>query len=146
MLNDDPDLEKIEELGQKLSALRSARQMSTADVARFPGLDSSLITRYESGKATPGLKKLLALADALEVAADYLLGRVRDLKDVEIQVVLRKQSADVFIQRNSLSEDEKWLIRRLAESSEAPTTVGEWQAYAMVKMAQRLHTEHPTFR
>ena len=35
----------------------------------------SMISNYETGTRTPGARNLLDLADALDVSADYLLGR-----------------------------------------------------------------------
>ena len=60
------------------SRLRSARKrqgLSQAQLAAQTGLQPSGISHFESGRRFPSLHNFRKLADALDVATDYLLGR-----------------------------------------------------------------------
>jgi transcriptional regulator with XRE-family HTH domain len=61
------------------SRLRSARDMrgwSQAELARRAGLPPTSIAHFEIGTRKPSFDNLRRLAGALEVTADYLMGRV----------------------------------------------------------------------
>jgi transcriptional regulator with XRE-family HTH domain len=49
--------------------------MKQMDLARKTRLKQSAISQFETGRRTPSFHNLRRLADALEVSADYLLGR-----------------------------------------------------------------------
>lgn len=48
------------------------------DVAKLSGITAPAISHFENGTRMPTSESLKALADALAVSADYLLGRVDD--------------------------------------------------------------------
>jgi transcriptional regulator with XRE-family HTH domain len=54
---------------------RELRELSQADVARKTGLQPSHISHFETAKRAPSFENLKALADALGISTDYLLGR-----------------------------------------------------------------------
>lgn len=59
--------------------LRSARQLrgySQTDLADKTGLQPSAVSHFETGRRAPSFDNLKALAVALDVSTDYLLGRV----------------------------------------------------------------------
>lgn len=60
---------------QRLTAARKFRRMNQMDLARRTRLKQSAISQFETGRRTPSFHNLRRLADALEVSADYLLGR-----------------------------------------------------------------------
>lgn len=49
--------------------------MNQVDLARKTRLKQSAISQFETGRRIPSFHNLRRLADALEVSADYLLGR-----------------------------------------------------------------------
>ena len=60
----------------RLKSAREAAQLTQNDLGiKAGGVAQTEISRYENGDYEPGLTRLRALADALEVTADYLLGR-----------------------------------------------------------------------
>jgi transcriptional regulator with XRE-family HTH domain len=60
----------------RLRTAREHRALSQGDLAKRSGLQSSAISHFETGTRKPSFDNLRRLADALEVATDYLLGRV----------------------------------------------------------------------
>jgi transcriptional regulator with XRE-family HTH domain len=60
----------------RLREVRQIRQLSQADLAERVGVSHQQIYRYESGDNDPTAEVLMALAQALEVTSDYLLGLV----------------------------------------------------------------------
>lgn len=63
---------------ERLRAARDLREWSQNDLAIRAGLPPSSIAHFESGARKPSFDTLQRLANALEVSADYLLGRVAD--------------------------------------------------------------------
>ena len=62
--------------GQRLLEAREARGWTQAELARRAMLPAMMISHYETGaRANPSLITLQRLADALEVAIEWLLGR-----------------------------------------------------------------------
>lgn len=49
--------------------------MSQAELAKSAGLQPSHVSHFETGRRSPSAENLRALADALGVTTDYLLGR-----------------------------------------------------------------------
>lgn len=49
--------------------------MSQAELAKSAGLQPSHVSHFETGRRAPAAENLRALADALGVTTDYLLGR-----------------------------------------------------------------------
>jgi transcriptional regulator with XRE-family HTH domain len=60
---------------QRLSTARKFRRLSQGELARKTRLKQSAISQFETGRRAPSFHNLRRLADALEVSADYLLGR-----------------------------------------------------------------------
>ena len=60
------------------SLLRTAREqkgLSQAELATKAGLQPSAVSHFETGRRAPSFENLRALADALGVTTDYLIGR-----------------------------------------------------------------------
>ena len=64
-------------LAQNLGALRAARGLTQAELARQAGVPRSTLTRLESGSGNPSLSNLARLADALQVTIEELLAPPR---------------------------------------------------------------------
>lgn len=60
-------------IGERLKALREARQMSQYDLARAARVSQGLIWQIEANRKNPGLRTLLRLANALSVSPEQLL-------------------------------------------------------------------------
>lgn len=63
---------------QRLVAARKKRELSQEDLAQKSGLQPAAISHFETGARKPSFDNLRRLADALNVTADYLLGRTDD--------------------------------------------------------------------
>lgn len=61
-------------VGARLRAIRRAREVSIAELARTTGISASTLSRLESGGRRPTLELLLLLARAHGVALDDLVG------------------------------------------------------------------------
>ena len=62
-------------LGKQLREIRIQRKKTQQEMADLIGVALQSYQRYEQGEREPSLSTLVALADALEVTTDYLLGR-----------------------------------------------------------------------
>lgn len=60
-------------LGETVKALRKERGWSQADLASRVGGDAGQISRYENGKISPSVDVVVKLAEAFDIATDYLL-------------------------------------------------------------------------
>jgi len=62
----------------RLRGVRELRNLTQAQLATRSGLQPSAISHFEAGTRKPSFENLRRLAMAVEVATDYLLGRVSD--------------------------------------------------------------------
>ena len=60
--------------GDRLRAIRENRELSQSDLARAAGMQPSAIAHFEADRRKPSFDNVRALAKALNVSADYLLG------------------------------------------------------------------------
>ncbi|WP_419592508.1 helix-turn-helix domain-containing protein, partial [Thiolapillus sp.] len=63
---------------KRLVTARKKRELSQDDLAKKSGLKPAAISHFETGARKPSFNNLKRLADALNVTADYLLGRTDD--------------------------------------------------------------------
>lgn len=61
--------------GKRIAAARAAKGWNRNRLARAAGMSWGNLVRYEEGENEPSAGKLLRLAEALGVSADWLLGR-----------------------------------------------------------------------
>jgi len=61
-------------LGERIKLTRIQRKMSQSELARMAEVHQKNISKYENENVIPSATTLKAIADALEVTADYLLG------------------------------------------------------------------------
>lgn len=71
--------EPIDEFGDRLLAAREKRGLSQTELARLAGLQPGAIGHFERDRRKPSFANVRALSKALNVASDYLLGRVPDM-------------------------------------------------------------------
>lgn len=58
----------------RLRQARDHRQLSQSELARLAGMQPSAIAHFEAERRKPSFDNVRALAKALKVSADYLLG------------------------------------------------------------------------
>jgi transcriptional regulator with XRE-family HTH domain len=58
----------------RLRDIRDKRELSQSDLARKAGMQPSAIAHFEADRRKPSFHNVRALAKALDVSADYLLG------------------------------------------------------------------------
>ncbi|WP_105384281.1 helix-turn-helix domain-containing protein [Neorhizobium alkalisoli] len=71
---------KEQEFGDRLLAAREARGLNQTELAKASGLQPAAIGHFERNRRKPSFANVRALAKALEVSADYLLGRTPDMQ------------------------------------------------------------------
>ena len=96
-------------LSENIQELLEARSMSRRELAEASGLTEAAISRYITGTREPKSISLSAIAKALDVTSDELLGNVNNTKD-EVDDAIR------LVARNAGSvtrEQKKYLINAL---------------------------------
>ena len=63
----------LQEIGERIKLARQNKQMSQMDLAEATGLSVSFISNVEMGKQSMNIRALIAISNALEVSADWLL-------------------------------------------------------------------------
>lgn len=66
----------------RLRCAREYRGLTQAELAQRAGLQPSAVSHFETGARKPSFDNLRLLADTLDVATDYLLGRVAEFKEL----------------------------------------------------------------
>ena len=65
-------------LPDRLADARSHAGLEQAELGRRISIPASSISHFEAGRRRPSLNSLFKIAEALDVSADYLLGRTSD--------------------------------------------------------------------
>src|SRR5258705_12956454 len=60
--------------GARLRQIREKRELSQSDLARRAGMQPSAVAHFEADRRKPSFDNARALAKALDISADYLLG------------------------------------------------------------------------
>lgn len=69
-----------DQFGERLIAAREARSLTQTELAQKAGLQPAAIGHFERNRRKPSFANVRALAKALNVSSDYLLGRVSDMQ------------------------------------------------------------------
>lgn len=72
--------ENEDQFGERLSAAREIRELSQAELAQKSGLQAAAIGHFERNRRKPSFANVRALANALNVSSDYLLGRASSME------------------------------------------------------------------
>ncbi len=104
---------------KRLKKVRELRGFSQADLAKKSGLQSTAISHFETGGRAPSFDNLRKLADALNVATDYLLGRSDELK------LAGPETDSLFRDLEKLSEADLGAIRMMKEALLARNKEGD---------------------
>ena len=95
---------------KRLKEVRELRGFSQADLAKKSGLQSTAVSHFETGGRAPSFDNLRRLADALNVATDYLIGRSDELK------LAGPETDNFFRGLEKLSEADLGAIRMMKEA------------------------------
>jgi transcriptional regulator with XRE-family HTH domain len=95
---------------KRLKEVRELRGMSQAELAKKAGLQPTAISHFETETRSPSFDNLKRLADALNVATDYLIGRSDDLK------LAGPETDNLFRGLEKLSEADLGAIRLMKEA------------------------------
>lgn len=73
-------------LGEKIRIARTNKKMSQQDLSEKAGIHQKNISKYEKNIVIPSAVTLKAIADALQVTTDYLLGsdETKVIKDIAL--------------------------------------------------------------
>ncbi|WP_223789941.1 helix-turn-helix domain-containing protein [Marinicella meishanensis] len=71
-------MDKNDIFKKRLVLARNKRGFSQSELAERSGLKPAAISHFETGQRKPSFNNLRILSDALNVTADYLLGRTDD--------------------------------------------------------------------
>jgi transcriptional regulator with XRE-family HTH domain len=66
--------------GARLRAARDQRELNQTELAKIAGLQPAAIGHFEANRRKPSFANIRALAKALGVSSDYLLGRADSIK------------------------------------------------------------------
>ena len=69
-----------DQFGERLIAAREARRLTQTELAQKAGLQPAAIGHFERNRRKPSFANVRALAKALNVSSDYLLGRSPDMQ------------------------------------------------------------------
>ena len=72
--------ENESQFGDRLVAAREKRGLNQTDLAKAAGLQPAAIGHFERHRRKPSFANIRALAKALDVTADYLLGRAPNME------------------------------------------------------------------
>lgn len=115
-----PDHQGTDVFNHRLKEARELRGLSQAQLAATAGLPAAAVSHFESGPRKPSFDNLKALAAALDVTTDYLLGRSdtphasaetvgrlhRDLHKLSTQdLELAKDFVDLLIKKRDAGKD-----------------------------------------
>lgn len=68
-------------LGDRIRMHRARLRLSQTDLARKIGISLTSMSAIETGQTDPRASRIRAIADALDVSADYLLGRKEEASE-----------------------------------------------------------------
>ena len=68
-----------DQFGERLTKAREKRELTQADLAKKASLQVAAIGHFERGRRKPSCSNVRALAKALNVSSDYLLGRTENM-------------------------------------------------------------------
>ena len=86
---------KIEAVGRRIYEARKERHITQEELAAMAGISPSHMGIIERAVKTPNLETFIAIANALNVSADYLLQDVVDMSCDHEATELNKQLAGV---------------------------------------------------
>ena len=86
-------------IGNFIKQLRTERNMSQEDLAKFLFIDRSVISKWESGKRIPDLKYLVKMSEIFNVSLDELV--YGEMNNQNNQGEVKKNFLDYFVSQNA---------------------------------------------
>lgn len=68
-------------IAYRIRKAREARQWTQAQLAEATGLQPAAVSHFETGRRKPCADNLRAIASAIPISADYLLGLTERMED-----------------------------------------------------------------
>jgi transcriptional regulator with XRE-family HTH domain len=100
--------------GKRLTEVRKVKKLSQDDLAKKLEAHGAVIGRYERDEVKPSIEMAAAIAEALEVSLDYLVGNTDLLleknivnKIVDIQKLGTEDKAHVFALLDAFLQSQK---------------------------------------
>jgi transcriptional regulator with XRE-family HTH domain len=100
--------------GKRLGEVRKIKKMSQDELAKKLDVHGAVIGRYERDEVKPSIEMAAAIAEALEVSLDYLVGNTDLLleksvvnKIVDIQKLGNEDKAHVFAMLDAFLQSHK---------------------------------------
>ncbi|ODT52741.1 MAG: transcriptional regulator [Niastella sp. SCN 39-18] len=100
--------------GKRLGEVRKVKKMSQDELAKKLNVHGAVIGRYERDEVKPSIEVAAAIADALEVSLDYLVGNTDLLleknvvnKIIDIQKLGQEDKAHVFAMLDAFLQSHK---------------------------------------
>jgi len=90
---------------ERLLEVREKRALSQTDLAKLAGLQAAAIGHFERNRRKPSFANVRALAKALNVASDYLLGRASSMEG----------ATTAFRDEDKLSHDDREHIQMMID-------------------------------
>jgi transcriptional regulator with XRE-family HTH domain len=97
---------------ERLRELRDESELSQKEIAAGLGVCISAVSKYESGKNYPDVKKLIRLSEILNISSDYLLG----LSDVMIPLYSTKTTPYILNLPFHATKEQYKVIRKISAS------------------------------
>jgi transcriptional regulator with XRE-family HTH domain len=88
-------------LGEKIKKIRCEGGLTQKEVAKKSGITVSFLSQVEKNKATPSLKSLHNIAQALGIRIDYLFSE--DVHNHKIGKIIKKSTNEELILENGES-------------------------------------------
>ena len=92
------------DLRDNISQKRRALGLTQEDVASKLGVSRQTVGKWESGRATPELEKLIALCDLLECSLDELVGRAEAKPEPETEIAEFQGDATAGVPEDASTE------------------------------------------
>ena len=92
------------DIGQTITDLRNDRDYTQKQMAKMLNISASCLSKYEKNATQPPLDMLVEICDALNVSADYLLGRNDFLFDYKKLNLPYHKSQSCFAVLNDMLE------------------------------------------
>jgi transcriptional regulator with XRE-family HTH domain len=100
---------KVMDFGERLRKTREDKGLSQQDLAERAGIQASAVSHFELGRRLPSFDNIRRLADALNVTADFLLGRT------DVREVAGPEAAALFREYRDLSAEDQQALSKFAE-------------------------------
>lgn len=92
-----------------IKEIRKEKKIKQKDLAKMVGIDTSILSRYEKGTVTPPKDRLEAIAKALDVSVDELMGR-RKFETIDTSSLNTNQVNRLSLYNNILFNLDKVIV------------------------------------